>query len=169
MVVTTNPQWKLICLLPVRNGADILPQYFDSVRTFCSGVIALDDGSIDDTRSLLTAEPIVKALLTNQPRTSYHGWNDSKNRQRLLDACEDFTPQWVIWVDADEVIPAYDVPLLKQFIDAEAKPEELELLADAEVLGHLPGRGPATSAGFRTIASSALRLTPVKAAVNEPR
>jgi Glycosyl transferase family 2 len=119
--VRMNPDQKLMCLLPVRNGAGFLPRYFDSVRTFCSGVIALDDGSNDDTRSLLAAEPMVKALLTNRPRTGYQGWNDSRNRQRLLDACEDFSPQWVIWIDADEMIPASDIPLLMHLTDTEAK------------------------------------------------
>ncbi|EJN13522.1 hypothetical protein PMI42_03095 [Bradyrhizobium sp. YR681] len=65
---------------------------------------------------------MVKALLINQPRPSYRGWNDSTNRQRLLDACEDFSPQWVIWIDADEIIPATDIPLLRRFLDTEANP-----------------------------------------------
>jgi hypothetical protein len=113
---------KLMCLLPVRNGAVFLPRYFDCV-TFCSAVIALDDGSTDDTCALLKAEPMVKALLTNRPRPSYQGWNDSRNRQRLLDACADYSPEWVIWIDADEIIPASDISLLMRFIGTEAKPE----------------------------------------------
>ncbi|WP_061023193.1 glycosyltransferase family 2 protein [Bradyrhizobium sp. CCH5-F6] len=116
---------RLMCLLPVRNGAVFLPRYFDCVRTFCSGIIALDDGSTDNTGVLLKAEPMVKALLTNCPRPSYKGWNDSQNRQRLLDACADFSPEWVIWIDADEVIPASDIPLLMHFIDTDARPEQV--------------------------------------------
>jgi glycosyltransferase involved in cell wall biosynthesis len=44
---------SLVCLLPVRNGADDLPAYLQSVAGFADAVVALDDGSTDTTRELL--------------------------------------------------------------------------------------------------------------------
>jgi glycosyltransferase involved in cell wall biosynthesis len=112
---------NLVCLLPVRNGAATLKRYFDGARLFCAGVVALDDGSTDETPSLLRAEPLVKAILSNPSRRSYRGWNDAENRQRLLDACGDFNPDWVLWLDADELVAPCDVRGMKQFIRNDAR------------------------------------------------
>src|SRR4051812_20166969 len=98
----------LVCLLPVRNGEPFLHQYFESVRAFCDQIMALDDGSIDNTSELLRAEPMVKAILENSPRPTYAGWDDAANRARLLDACSGRSPKWILWLDADETIPGED-------------------------------------------------------------
>ena len=39
----------VVCLLPARNAAADLPGWFDSRRRFADAVVALDDGSTDDT------------------------------------------------------------------------------------------------------------------------
>jgi hypothetical protein len=114
---------RLFCLLPVRNGAITLPAYFECIRMFCAGVIALDDGSTDSTLAHLRSEPLVKAILTNPRRATYAGWNDAENRQRLLAACNDFNPDWIFWLDADEHMPSCDVPLFYKFIETCAKTE----------------------------------------------
>src|SRR3954470_24264977 len=86
---------KLICLLPVRNAEDDLPGYLESVGRFAHAVIALDDGSTDRTREILESSPLVKLVLINPPRPSYVGWDDSANRNRLLAAAADFSPDWI--------------------------------------------------------------------------
>lgn len=113
---------NLICLLPVRNGGRYLPAYLKSVASFARGIIALDDGSNDNTPKLLESHPIVKRVLSNPARKSYRGWNDGQNRQRLLDACSDFAPDWVLWLDADELIPQFDIYRLRAFVGDAADP-----------------------------------------------
>lgn len=115
---------RIVCLLPVRNASYLLPAYFDSVRPFCHSIAALDDGSTDDTATILAAEPLVKLVLSNQQRPSYYGWDDSANRQQLLNACETLAPDWVLWLDADEFVPSCDVHLLKKFISTQAHASE---------------------------------------------
>jgi glycosyltransferase involved in cell wall biosynthesis len=112
---------NLLCLLPVRNGAGTLMRYFDGIRSFCAGVIALDDGSTDETPALLRAEPLVKAVLSNPRRASYHGWNDAENRRRLLHKCRDFGPDWILWLDVDELVAPCDVQRMKEFIKNDAR------------------------------------------------
>jgi hypothetical protein len=125
-----------MCLLPVRNGAAQLAGYFANVRAFCSGVIALDDGSADDTVSVLKAEPLVRAVLSNPARVTYKGWDDSKNRQRLLNACATFFPEWVMWLDVDERLVDYDIDRFREFTATQASPnsaygfEILRLIGD---------------------------------------
>ncbi|HYD86022.1 MAG TPA: glycosyltransferase family 2 protein [Vitreimonas sp.] len=111
---------KLLCLLPVRNGAADLDAYFNSVSTFADGVVALDDGSTDETPQLLARHPLVKQVLSNPRRESYEGWDDSLNRRRLLAAAAPFAPDWIFWLDADEVLEASDAAVLREFLENEA-------------------------------------------------
>ncbi len=112
----------IICLLPVRNGAEDLPAYLDAAPTFCDAIVALDDGSTDETRALLEQSSLVRILLTNPRRQSYRGWHDGENRNRLLKAAADLEPEWVISIDADERIPPDDARALRTFVRTDAVP-----------------------------------------------
>ena len=67
---------------------------------FADLVVALDDGSTDDTRAVLEAHPLVHTVLTNPRRDGYAGWDDAANRNRLLGAGA--RPSWIMSLDADE-------------------------------------------------------------------
>ena len=134
-MLSQQEELKIACLLPARNASALLPQYFDAVRPFCSLVIALDDGSTDDTASMLSVEPLVKAVITNPQRPTYLGWDDSANRQKLLNACAPFAPKWVLWLDADEFVPDCDVPLLINFLRTMASPTEAYGLEVLRMIG----------------------------------
>lgn len=113
---------RVVCLLAARNAVDYLPGWFDSVRPFADAVVALDDGSTDDTAALLDAEPLVRVLLRNLRRDSYVGWDDSENRNRLLEAAGKLAPDWVISLDADERVDPSDAEALHEFIARDAIP-----------------------------------------------
>lgn len=112
----------VVCLLPARNAAADLPGYFEVVARFCDAVVALDDGSTDETRKLLEACPLVKVLLTNPPRDDHRGWDDAANRNRLLAAAARLDPEWIISVDADERIDPGDAAALRDFLHRDALP-----------------------------------------------
>ena len=113
---------RLIILVPVRNAAADLSGLFDSVRPFCDGIVALDDGSSDGSRELLEREPLVLRLLTSPVRKSYTGWDDAGNRNRLLEAAGSFAPDWVLSLDADERIDPADGEALRRFLETDALP-----------------------------------------------
>jgi peptidoglycan/xylan/chitin deacetylase (PgdA/CDA1 family) len=113
---------RVVCLLPARNAAADLPGYFESAARFCDAIVALDDGSTDNTRELLAACPLVKILLTNPPRDDYRGWDDAANRNRLLAAAAELNPEWIISIDADERIDPADAAALRDFLDRDALP-----------------------------------------------
>ena len=113
---------RVVVLLPARNAAADLPDWFTSVERFADAVIALDDGSTDDTAAILAAHPLVKVLLTNPRRDTYEGWDDSGNRNRLLAAAHDLSPDWILSLDADERIPTDDAHALRHFLDTDALP-----------------------------------------------
>jgi glycosyltransferase involved in cell wall biosynthesis len=121
--LTTNvPRTPVVCLLPARNAAADLPGYFESAARFCDAVVALDDGSTDETRELLEACTLVEVLLANPRRESYKGWDDAANRVRLLDAAARLNPEWIISIDADERIDPSDAAALRDFLRWDALP-----------------------------------------------
>ena len=112
---------RLVCLLPARNCAEDLPGYFASVERVADAVVALDDGSTDETAEFLRAHPLVHAVLANPRRTSFAGWDDAFNRNRLLAAAAELEPGWVLSLDADERIDAGDAAALRSFLEHEAR------------------------------------------------
>ena len=125
---------RLVVLLPVRNAAADLPGFFRAVRPICDAIVALDDGSTDETRRLLDAEPLVAEVLTNPIRASWDGWDDAANRNRLLAAAGAWRPDWILSLDADERIDAADAAALRQFLETDALP------GCAYGFGHIPMR-----------------------------
>src|SRR5215213_10616485 len=122
-LLTTNvPRTPVVCLLPARNAAVNLPGYFESAARFCDAVVALDDGSTDETRELLEACPLVEILLTNPRRKTYEGWDDAENRNRLLAAAAELNPGWIISIDADERIDPSDAAAMRDFLRGDAMP-----------------------------------------------
>jgi Glycosyl transferase family 2 len=111
---------RVVGLLPARNAASYLAGYFDSVAAVVDAVVALDDGSTDETGELLEAQPTVEVLLRNPRRPTYHGWDDSANRNRLLAAAAELEPAWILFLDSDERLDPDDAAALRAFIDHEA-------------------------------------------------
>ena len=110
---------RLVVLLPVRNGGALLGAWLESVAGFADEVIALDDGSTDDTGTILEAHTLVSRVLTNPRRGGYAGWDDHANRTRLLAAV---TPgDWVLFLDADERVAPDDALGLRALVDVEVK------------------------------------------------
>lgn len=112
----------IVCLLPVRNGAEDLPGYLAAVERFADAVIALDDGSTDATGMLLREHPLVHTLLANPRRSGYCGWHDGANRNRLLAAAEALRPAWTVFLDVDERVPTDDASALVEFLASDALP-----------------------------------------------
>jgi len=84
-------------------------------------VVALDDGSTDDTAAVLGAHPLVATLLRNPVRPTYEGWDDLGNRNRLLDAVDGVGADWVLSLDADERIDDGDAAALRLLVDREGE------------------------------------------------
>ncbi|HMC70038.1 MAG TPA: glycosyltransferase family 2 protein, partial [Mycobacteriales bacterium] len=122
MSAQTGDFGRLVCLLPVRNGSTDLPEWLASVRLFCDDVVALDDGSTDDTATLLKTDPLVRVVLSNPPRPTTAGWHDGQNRNRLLAAAADLDPHWVLFLDVDERLDGADAQALRVFVDCDAIP-----------------------------------------------
>ncbi|QNE07144.1 glycosyltransferase family 2 protein [Croceicoccus marinus] len=126
---------NLLCLTPVRNGAPHFERFFRNLAKLGARLIALDDGSTDDTRAILSREPSVIELLTNPERPDYHGWDDAQNRKRLLAAADRIRPDWILWLDIDEIIAECDITLFQAFLREEARPDKAYGLEVLRMIG----------------------------------
>lgn len=113
----TRPE--LVCLLPARNCSEGLPGWFESVSRFADAVVALDDGSTDDTGEALRRHPLVVRVVANPRRETYEGWDDAANRNRLLAEAEHLNPRWIMSLDADERIDPDDARVLRDFVETD--------------------------------------------------
>jgi glycosyltransferase involved in cell wall biosynthesis len=111
---------RVVALLPARNCAADLPGCLDSLRAVADAVVALDDGSTDQTRAVLEADPLVALVLQNPRREGYAGWDDAANRNRLLDAAAGLHPDWILQLDADERVDGPDAAALRSFLERDA-------------------------------------------------
>lgn len=121
------PAADVLCLLPVRNAEDDLPWFFESAALFADAVVALDDGSTDRTREILTRHPLVSIILANPERERYEGWDDARNRALLLEAAAAHAPKWIVYLDADESLDACDSIALRRLLLGGEAPEDAAL------------------------------------------
>ena len=128
---------RIVCLLPARNCSLDLEGYFESTARFADAVVALDDGSLDDTGSALESQPLVKVLLRNPVRHGYAGWDDSLNRNRLLEVAADLEPDWIISIDADERLDPSDGAAVRELVEYEALPDHAYTFRVCRMVGDL--------------------------------
>jgi glycosyltransferase involved in cell wall biosynthesis len=143
---------KLVCLLPARNCQSDLPEYLASAERFADAIVALDDGSGDRTRELLETHPLVKVVLANPPRSTYTGWDDGANRNRLLEAAAGLEPDWILSLDADERLDADDALALREFLEGDALPGFAYGFRVFRMLEDLEYHGPSSLWAFRLFA-----------------
>jgi hypothetical protein len=97
---TPHRSVRLLVVVSVRDEMRFLPDFLASTAPHVDGIVALDDGSSDDSGDLLAEHPAVIEVLRNprgRPR-----WDEVGNHQRLLAAALRHGAGWVLAVDADE-------------------------------------------------------------------
>ena len=91
---------RLLALLPIRDHAHYLPGFLVNVAPQVDGIIALDDGSTDETPDLLAGSSAVLEVLRNP--VDRPTWDEMGNHARLLEAAARHGAEWVLSIDADE-------------------------------------------------------------------
>jgi GT2 family glycosyltransferase len=95
------PYPRIACLMQVHNEREYLPGCLAHLRGHVDRVIALDDGSTDETHDILRSDPVFVDCLRNEPDPR-HVWNERENRIRLMERARDLGFDWVLCCDADE-------------------------------------------------------------------
>jgi hypothetical protein len=78
-----------------------LPGLIENLTPHVDGIIALDDGSRDESASFMSEQPLVWELLTVPPGAQEE-LEDGRNHRALTEAAWKHGPQWLLGIDADE-------------------------------------------------------------------
>lgn len=89
---------KLVAVYRVKNAAATIRESLDQTAAFADAIVVLDDGSSDETSSICREHPAV----TTYERQDL-GFDERRDRNRLLELAADLAPDWVISIDADEI------------------------------------------------------------------
>lgn len=94
---------RLVALANIKNEAWIVERWLQRTSEIADTIIALDGGSTDGTAEILERHPAVHQVirLTRRDRDYL-----VLNLNRLLDAVAPLQPEWVLMVDADEIMDA---------------------------------------------------------------
>jgi Glycosyl transferase family 2 len=97
---TGSRRIRLLALLAVRDGMRYLPGFVRNVAPQVDGIIALDDGSSDESPDLLARDESVIELI-RIPRDR-QVWDEVGNHRLLVTAALRHKADWVICIDVDE-------------------------------------------------------------------
>ncbi len=92
---------RILALIHFRDEAGNLPGLFANLEGQVDGVIALDDQSSDESRTIVESQPLLLELLTVEPGAQDDN-EDGKNRPPLIRAAWDQGADWLLGIDADE-------------------------------------------------------------------
>jgi hypothetical protein len=92
---------RLIALVAFRDEMRFLPGLFENLSGQVDGVVALDDGSSDESAKFVRAQPLVLELLSIPPGTQEE-LEDGRNHRALTEAAWAHDPDWLLGIDADE-------------------------------------------------------------------
>src|SRR5918993_2682133 len=103
---------KVLGLMMVRNGEDRVARALDALQSCCDEVFAIDDRSLDQTTRVLSEHPIVTNVFKVDPTISQQDWFFPESLGlNLLYRMADFSvPDWVIFLDDDQVIESRENP-----------------------------------------------------------
>lgn len=92
---------KIIALLPEKNESWILPTYLSSIKKIADEVIAIDDGSTDNSKQILKD---AGAFVYDNKEIVKSGWAEHSIRQKLLQLGREHGGTHFICLDADEAL-----------------------------------------------------------------
>ena len=95
----------IYAVMCVRNESYHLPKFLDHIRDYVDGFVVLDDGSTDETISLLEKEEKLVKIIKSPVRDGIE-YDERGNRQKVLRATYEASPDknntWVLCCDPDE-------------------------------------------------------------------
>jgi hypothetical protein len=90
----------ILGLVPVKNGELFIERFLQN-SSIVDGFIILDDNSTDNTIESIYKLPNIVEVVKVDSVNEY--FNDAYNRNHLLKLAEKYNPDYVFWLDIDEV------------------------------------------------------------------
>jgi glycosyltransferase involved in cell wall biosynthesis len=92
---------KIIGLLQARNEERFIRGWLENIAPAVDGIVALDDGSTDETCKIISAHPKTLEVIR---RPAGMEWNEYINQVSLIKAGRRYGAEWFLCLDADERI-----------------------------------------------------------------
>ena len=92
---------RLLALLPFRDEMRFLSGLFENLDGQVDGVVALDDGSREDSRAFVESQPLLVDLVS-VPADVHDPMKDGWRHRALVEAAWKHSPDWLLGVDVDE-------------------------------------------------------------------
>jgi len=107
---------KLTLMLMVKNEADrYLRDMLDSASQYVDEIVILDDNSTDQTFSICASYP--KVVRLERVKETDFATNESAPRIRLFEMTRETNPDWIICLDADEIMENRFIKEVQTLID----------------------------------------------------
>lgn len=111
---------KLTLMMLVKNEADrYLRQMLESASEYVDEIVILDDNSTDDTYDICKSYP--KVVCIERVQGVDFATNESAPRRRLFDMTCETNPDWIISLDADEIMEDRFKREIRQLLDKPGK------------------------------------------------
>jgi glycosyltransferase involved in cell wall biosynthesis len=92
---------QLLGIVLIKNDAPVLQATLTRLAECCDGIIALNDGSVDDSENIIAAcDKIIHVI--NNPL--YKKWDPFDDLNRILKLVHEIKPEWVMFIDSDDLI-----------------------------------------------------------------
>lgn len=109
---------RLVCIAMVKNEGDIVEAFVRHNLRFVDGLVVVDNGSVDGTRRIL--EELIREglclVVMDDPDVTYA--QSRKMTDLLATTASAFRPDWVLPIDADEMVVSRDGASLRAAIEA---------------------------------------------------
>jgi glycosyltransferase involved in cell wall biosynthesis len=94
------PEGRFLCAMRVKNEGRYIQEVIARALELCEHALILDDHSTDDTPAICRAFGERVTLLTSP----FEGFDESRDTNYLLARIVERNPEWVLWIDGDEVL-----------------------------------------------------------------
>jgi SAM-dependent methyltransferase len=96
---------KVLGAMRIKNESEWIQQSIESQLTLCDKLLIFDDHSTDDTRDIVQSFGKRCVLL----RSPFTGLDEARDKNFILRHIVAADPEWVFWIDGDEVLEERDV------------------------------------------------------------